>query len=77
MILCKNISQIPKDVQYACLSKYIDKCFRLHEIAFFQWRNLYPHPKTHVESELLDLIKNRFIKLFTHRKPQNKMLEET
>ena len=59
----RKVALIPKHIQYLCLKKYVDKCRELHTIAFYQWRDVYPHPDTHDEDELQALIHSRLDRL--------------
>ena len=38
-----NIALIPREVQWAALRKYVDKCQELHAMAFMQWRYEFPN----------------------------------
>ena len=44
-----DIAQIPKEVRYACLKAYVNKCREMYQIAFFQWRKKYPTKTTRME----------------------------
>jgi hypothetical protein len=40
--MLNEIIKIDPAIRRAALAEYIGACVRIHSIAFFQWRNLYP-----------------------------------
>ena len=41
--LMNKILMVPKEIKYEVLSHYLRKCFDLHQIAFMQWRYMFPN----------------------------------
>ena len=39
--LCYKIQKIPKEVKLEVLTKFVEACYRLHNIAFFQWKSIF------------------------------------
>jgi len=75
--LCKSIMLVPKMVQYNCLHKYVEKCQEIYAIAFLQWRNLFPHPTTHSEREINNLIDAWYDKVVNNYETDKELSEET
>jgi hypothetical protein len=59
--LIQKIILVPNEVRRAVLKHYCDRARQLHNIAFMQWRMLYPHEDSryHDPEELEDLITKR------------------
>ena len=43
MDILKHIVIIPRHIREAVLVAYVNKCRELYQIAFFQWRKIYPN----------------------------------
>ena len=57
--ICDEIIKVPREVQSATLYAYINRCREVYQIAFFQWRVLYPSRLKNNEKEKQDLISKR------------------
>ena len=40
--VCKNITRVPKSIQRACLTTYVNKCIELYKVNYYQWRIMFP-----------------------------------
>ena len=47
---------------------YVNKCRELYQIAFFQWRKMYPTDKIYHEDEVIELINDRMEYTFMRNK---------
>lgn len=58
--LTVEFSRVPKAVRDACFKKYIDHCKAVYNIAFMQWRLIYPTTSEYAnEEELKEIIMGR------------------
>ena len=55
----RSIVKVPKHIQEAVLMAYVNKCRELYQIAFFQWRKMFPTSKKYHEDEVVELINDR------------------
>lgn len=75
-----KIGSVPKEVRNAVLDVYLIRTMKLHNVAFFQWRLMYPPKYQHEyynKDELRDLIEEKFNYFINLTQYDKKPLKET
>ena len=62
--LIKQLISVPREVRYAALKHFVNRCLDLHAIAFFQHRLLYPGSSEPDEYILEERIEYRLEKMY-------------
>ena len=54
--LLKKIATVPEQVKLKYFKDYVLKCCKLHRIAFYQWRILFPSLVRHDKKEITEMV---------------------
>ena len=60
----KKILAVHEDIRYDTLKYFVDKCVKLHAIAFLQWRLTLPDKSEESKDIIRELILHRIVELY-------------
>lgn len=52
-----KLHRVPEPVRRACLGAYVERCRQIHQLAFLQWRKMYPSSLRYDEDQVDCILK--------------------
>ena len=62
--ILQKVLKVHEDIRYDALKTFVDKCVKLHAIAFLQWRLMHPDKSEESKDTVRELILHRMVELY-------------